>query len=619
MQAFAGAVQAGGMKGNIWQFGGAVLCDSAAHAQAPLLRLQDGHALLFDGFIANRRALRAELATHYDLSDPRDGALYAAACNRWGKDADQRVVGEYAAILVPPDAGAIQILRSPIMAPALYVWRDTERLIVTTSVQSIFATGEVARVLDEQKLADSLILNYNEERRGWFQGVTRLPRGARAQITPDGLAEEVFFRIEDLLPVRYARDSDYVEAADALMREAVSDMLDGFERPAISVSGGFDSQAVAAYAMILHPDRPLLAGTSVPQPGWVPTDPEQMTDESPYVRALAEMYPQLQTHWITSPGRDISHYQRELFEHSMTPPRNGANLHWIHDLHQTMRAEGADMVLTGAMGNLTFSYDGAGAIPDLLRTGEIGAFLREVWQGGPALRLLHRLAREGVLPFLPHAVRAAFYKLRNHRTDSPLETWSPIHPDFAHRYDVEARTRELGMDMLFMPPVSVLAQRKAMLNQAATEAGDIGPAMDRLHGLPTRDPTRHRRLLEFCFAIPGTQYVNRGRKRWLARRLLADKVPALVLREHRRGRQSADWFSRVLPARERLIDELDWLMMDPDVAGRLNLTRLRQALVDMPQDETALNTAQIATLRLALSRGLTTARFIRFINGRNDI
>jgi asparagine synthase (glutamine-hydrolysing) len=618
MQAFGGAVHAVGAQGRTFVFGGAILCDGVQGASAHVLRLQDGRAVVFDGFIANRRTLRAELAVRHDLSDASDARLYAAARDQWGTDADLRVIGEYAAILIPQDAGPIEVVRSPIAGPAVYLWHDTERLIVSTSVQALFATGEVARVVDEQKLADTLLLNYNEERRSWFNGVLRLPRGTRAQVTPDGLAEQAFFRIEDIAPVRFARDRDYVEAADALMREAVSDMLDGFERPSVSLSGGLDSQAVAAYAMALHPERPLLSGTSVPQSGWIAPDPDKMTDESGHVRALAQMYPQLQTQWIPSVGRDFSHFQRELFAQAMVAPRNGANLYWIHDLHQSMRAAGADVVLTGSMGNLTFSYDGTGAVPDLLRNSEFRAFFQEVWGGGPRLRVLQRLGRDGVIPFLPHNVRLAFYRWRIGRSRNPLETWSPLHPDYAQRQEVFARARALGMDIDYLPAVSMFAYRKAMLHQAANEMGDIGPAMERLHDLPMRDPTSHRRLLEFCFAIPGTQYVNLGRKRWLARRMLAGKVPPMVLREQRRGRQGADWFDRLLPARDSLIDELDWLSHDPDVAGRLDLARLRKALSEMPAEENALDAAQTATLRLALSRGLTTARFIRFLNGRND-
>lgn len=593
------------------RFHGAILCATAGSGRA---RLADGRALLFDGFIANRRSLRHDLGL-----TGSDATLYAAARDRWGDAADKHVIGEYAAILVPPAPGPVEMLRSPVQAPALYMWRDADRLIVSSHVQAIFASGEVPRQIDDQKLADTLMLNYCDERRGWFQGVTRVPRASRIEVSRDGMDETVFWRPEDIAPVRFAKDSDYVEALDALFREATADVLDGFSNPAVSLSGGFDSQSVAVYAMAHLPDAPLLSATSVPQPDWVNPRPERMVDESAHVQALAEMYPQLRLNWITSQGADLGHFQREVFDAAMVAPRNGANLHWIHDLRREMRAQGADVLLTGAMGNLTFSYNGTGVVHDALRRGDLSRFLSETWHGGPGWKLGHRMLREGFVPFLPERLRIAFSQWRDGGALSPLESWSPIHPDFARSHNVFDRAVAMGMDPHYLPPRSAADFRHKMMSNAINEAGDISPAIDRLHGLPARDPTAHRKLLEFCFAIPDRQYLDKGRARWLARRLMRGRLPQMVLRERRRGRQAADWFSRIAPERKRLIDEIDWLMSDPDVAGRIDLQRLRQALEQMPAEEGRMSNTQIMALHLALSRGLTTARFIRFINGRNDI
>ncbi len=619
--AFSGCLSAGTLGARTHRFHGALLCNSVDDRSSPLC-LADGRALLFTGFLANRRELRRELGAAAGKTEDGqndDAALYAAARDRWGDAAENRVIGEYAVILVPHGHGPVELLRSPIQAPALYLWRDTDRLIVASHVQAIFATGEVPRKLDEQKLADSLLLNYTEERRGWFDGVARLPRATRALAERDRLAEKLFWRMEDIAPIRFKRDSDYIEALDALFREATADLLEGFKTPSISLSGGLDSQTVAIYAMEYAPDTPLLAGTGVPQPDWVPPDKSLFVDESAHVRALAETHPQLRLNWITSTGKNFSYFQREMFEAAMAPPRNSANLHWIHDLHREMRNQGADVVLSGGMGNLTFSYDGTPGIHAALRRGDLVHFCREIWYGGPRWKAGHRFLREGLIPWMPYGIRSAFHRWRDGDSGSPLENWSPIHPDFARERDVFARAHAMGMDISFLPLRSSAEWRHALLSRGMTEGGDIKTGIDRLHGLPSRDPTAHRRLLEFCFAIPDSQYLYRGRKRWLARRLMRGRLPGMVLNEHRRGRQSADWFIRLAPAREALVEEIDWLMGDTEVAGRIDLGRLRQALVDMPAEESAVTPQQVRTLRLAVSRGLTTARFIRYINGRNDI
>jgi len=338
-------------------------------------------------------------------------------------EADIRISGEYVAIFVPADGGPVHILRSPIVSPALYYYRDRDRVIVASTPAAVFATGEVPRVLDEQKIADSLFLNYMEEGRGWFEGVARLPRGARADITRDGVREEQWFRLEDIKPVRYAKDAEYVEALDALFVEATEAMLDGFEKPVVSLSGGFDSQAVAAYAMRVRGGETLLSATSVPQPGWCrPEGSNALVDERPHVEALAAMYPQLDPRWITSTGKDLSHFQRDLFDTALVPPRNGANLHWIHDVRVLAREEGADVVLTGAMGNLSFSYDGTGYLPELLMRGRWGPLARELWLGGPRSAVAKRFFRQALLPHLPAPLQKRLIAWRDGPFLDPLQS-----------------------------------------------------------------------------------------------------------------------------------------------------------------------------------------------------
>lgn len=613
--AFAPAFRVGEVLPRAMVRNGALVCDGYAGPGREPARTPDGSVVLLYGFIENRARCRTELG----VEAPGDDAIYAAGYARWGEDVDQRLTGEYATILVEANGKRVRIARSPIKSPALYFRRDRDRLIATTAVQAIFSTGEIARELDEQKIADTLYLNYREERRAWFRGVTRLPRGTRAWFTPDGVTETCFFRIGDIPPVRLKRDSDYVEAADALFREATAAALEGFERPAVSLSGGLDSQAVAAYTMLGRPGQPLLSFTSVPEPGWVPPNPDAMVNERPHVEALAAMYPELRPAWVTSGDRDLSHFQRELFETAMTAPRNGANLHWVHDVRVAARDAGADVHLTGNMGNLTFSYHGRGMLQDLLRQARLVRLARELWHGGPVGKLPLRVARESILPFLPPSLQRRIRRRFGKLEESPFDTWSPLNAEFAKDMGVERRAQQLGFDPDFSPVTSVLDFRTRSSGNAANESGDMSYALDRLHGIPSRDPTRYRALLEYCFAIPTEQYLNLGRSRWLARRMLRGKVPAMVLDERRKGRQAADWASQMRPRREAILSELEWLSSDPLVSRYLDFDRLRDAVRNMPTDDRDIGEADVRTLNLALSRGLTTARFVRFINGRNDI
>jgi asparagine synthase (glutamine-hydrolysing) len=575
--------------------------------------LPNGELVLFSGHIENRQNLRQSLR----ISGPTDGELYAAAYAAWGDAADLRVIGTYATIILTRDAPLARLAASPNSCLPLHYYHDDKQFIVASRAQAIFDTGRVARIISEHKIADSLFLNYHDSEQGWFEGVKRLAGGTRAFISPKGVRIDRYYDLANVPDIRLKSDRDYVEAADALFLEGTRLMLDGLNTPAVSLSGGYDSQAVAAYTLRARPDQPLHGYTSIPEQGWDGINSEnRFGDERPYVQALADMYPHLQPHFIDSAGRSFDHFQREMFAFSLQAQRNAMNLHWIHDIRQMAKSDGCDVMLTGAFGNATFSYVGDQALSGWLAKGKIGPLLRELATGGSLTSLPRRLVGRTIMPLMPRGLWEWVQKLRHGSTNDPFSSWCPMNRDYAQEMRVKDRATAANFDPQFRPHVHSRDMRAKMLTMAGGEGADTMLAISALHGLPNRDPTSYRPLAEFCLGIPDDQYLRAGIKRWLAKRMLRAKVPDMVLRETRRGRQAADWHLRLSRQRTALIEEIDWLKEDAAINRRLNLDGLRQALIDFP-DKTPNDQATSARLQLALTRGLTTARFIRYLEGRN--
>lgn len=591
-----------------------------ARSWTPQRTPHGGYVLLL-GHIDNRAELLRNLPGQVDPACD-DAALYGHCHAAWGAEAERRIVGQYAAIVWLPGQHLVHAARSPIQAPGLHVWHDAERLIIATTPRAIFATGEIERRVDEQKLADSLYLNYMEGKRGWFAGVERLPIGCHARFAPGKAVVDRWYDPANLPEVRLPRDDDYVAAAKALFEDGTRAALRGFSRPAVSVSGGFDSQAVAASTMqVLGPDVPLHGFTAVPEDGWDGrTHPGRFGDEREHVAALAAMYPSFVSHLVDSAGLSFDHQLDAMFLLAGAPPRNAMNLHWIHEVRRQARATGCDVMLTGAMGNATFSFDGSGYLPTLLRQGHWRTLLREarpmarrIGIGVPRTIVSHAL-----LPHLPYGLYAAIMRWRHGAVPKEHQAWCPINADYAAEMKVAERAADMGFDARFRAQTSTRNYRAGMLNGAINEGGDIQAAIAHIAGIPSRDPTSYRPLVEFCYGIPDDQYWRNGTRRWLARRMFAGKLPAMVLEERRRGVQAADWHKRLGRQREALAAELDRLAADPAMAHRLNLPRLRKLLDSWPDETPIEDTEAGQGLQLALTRGVTAARYIRYVEGRND-
>lgn len=622
---FAASIGIGAGPTGVRVLDGAVLAASVkdkarARSWSPS-RSPDGSHVLFFGHIDNRADLIRSLPVSIDPSCD-DAALYGHCHAAWRDHCDGRIVGQYAAVQWFADTRSVRMARSPIRAPALHYWLDADRLIIASASRAIFATGEIERRIDEQKIADTMYLNYNEEERGWFTGVKRLPIGSFGHARAGELAITTYYDAANLPKVRYANDADYVEAARALFEEATRAALHGFSRPAVSVSGGFDSQAVAATAVkVLGPDARVLGLTSVPEPGWDGRSrPHRFGDERAHVAALAALYPSLEVEEVEAAGLSFDHKLDAVFLLAGAPPRNVMNLYWIHELHSRAKAAGCDVVLTGALGNATFSFAGTGMLPDLFKNGHWLKLLREVRIAAARDRtsVARSMTSSAIMPLLPDALFNMLMRWRHGHDGSEHPNWSPLNPDWAAEMQVSKRAHRLGFDPRFRAFSSTTAYRTAMLGGAFHESGDLMPALSMIAGIPSRDPTSYRPLLEFCFGIPDDQYLRGGNARWLAKRMFRGVLPDMVLDEKRTGLQAADWHLRLGRQRGDLMRELDRLSGDPVMAKRFDLPKLKAALVDWPEQTPIDGEPSAQMLQLALPRGLAAARFIRYIEGGNE-
>jgi asparagine synthase (glutamine-hydrolysing) len=396
-------------------------------------------------------------------------------------------------------------------------------------------------------------------------------------------------------------------------------MLAGYSRPAISLSGGLDSQAVAAYAARALPSgQRLLAITAVPQPDWDGRESRQgFGDERQHAEALVAMYPQVDFEAVDAAGLSFDHHLEAMFLLSGTPPRNAMNMAYIHAIHARAATGKCDVLLTGTFGNATFSFNGAGALPSLLRRGRWGTLLRELSAGKRAQSLGPMVAKQIVAPFLPEPLYRGLMRWRHGARADPLQSWSALDSIYARDMRVRERAVSMGLDAVVRPSASTRAARIAIFGNAVNEASTTLQALETLHGIPTRDPTAYRPLVEFCLGIPDDQYLRSGEERWLAKRMLRDRIPAMVLNETRKGVQAADWHLRIGRTRAALRAEIERIESDPAMARRFDSAGMKAALDDWPAD-TPLKGARLERLRLAIPRGLLTARFIRYVEGRND-
>jgi asparagine synthase (glutamine-hydrolysing) len=420
-----------------------------------------------------------------------------------------------------------------------------------------------------------------------------------------------WFTAENIAPVRFTSDQEYVEAARAQLDRSVGARLPKQGPFATGLSGGFDSGGVTATAARLLGDQRLMAFTRVS------TD-AQADDggERHLAGLLAARYPNLD--WI------VVDEVREAYRDTMPESEAGAtllprtssfNATWFETLAIRVERSGVEVILNGGCGNSTLSYAGQPQIGDDLRGGRIGGAVR-------ALRGLSRqrgtsLARTAASQLYRALAPRSLERWRAQRRDGamPWLRYSLVSPDFLSELDYAEHARARGHDVPFDLPVSAREMRLRMI-QGQT-GRDFRGHGKRKRKFVSRDPYCDRRMVEFCLGIPEDQYWRDGQSRWLARRALADRVPAETLNHVAVGVQSADWYVTASARREAMAEAVDRIARSPMASRVLDVPRMRKLLDTWPSD------AEEATRSFmlhghALQRAIAMGGFLRWHEGRND-
>jgi asparagine synthase (glutamine-hydrolysing) len=148
---------------------------------------------------------------------------------------------------------------------------------------------------------------------------------------------------------------------------------------------------------------------------------------------------------------------------------------------------------------------------------------------------------------------------------------------------------------------------------AGGDGFDVAHSLRGLFPIETREAPTDLRVVEFCLAIPGSQYLRNGSDRLLIRNGMRSLVPPSILDRTTRGSQAADWpvwFGRM---RQDMVNEVRALR-DIELARRcLDLDRM-QGLLDRWPDR--FGPEHLADYGLLLLRGIMMGRFIRWFEAR---
>jgi asparagine synthase (glutamine-hydrolysing) len=577
--------------------------------------LPSGRIAAFHGYFDNLPDIAAQL----DAAASNPSLIYGLAVERWGDDADRRVIGEYCAVIVEPASFRIRLARSPLRAPPLCYFQGDQLAAAASVPRALFAAGAERR-LNEAHAADSAMLNFTDPEPSWFEGIYRVPLGSTVELGR-GRDRELrqFYDLAELPKVRMATKTDYVARAGELLDEGVQACLAGFRQPGATLSGGLDSPQVAVRALTSLP-----GGKKLPTFTFHPDDEfdgrverGKLADERPFVEAFASMHPGLEPHFTANEGYGHDHRWNEFFHLMGGAPAGLPNMYVFHGLLSGAARRGCDVLLLAEWGNLTFSDRGD--------SGYVEYFLKGRW-----IQLWKALAREEfddrplpvrflarcIQPLLPNGPWEWMRRLVG-RGGSLTDLIRPLSPSYRTISGADRRLKASGMLFERYEPRNRRHALALQLQNHDSEAAEIYQAFEQMYGVAQRDPTAYRPFVEFCAGLPVDLFLHDGTKRWLAKEMAKGIMPDAQRLSPLHGRWDSDWHLRVGRRKADYLAEIDRLATDERMAAMLDLPRLKAALEDLP-DQTELDRRKYFGAEFAVPRGLLTARFVNYVEGRNQ-
>jgi hypothetical protein len=486
----------------------------------------------------------AERAGQAPLSpDPAD--ILMAAYRAFGIDLPARLRGVFGGVV--SDRARIMAFRDHLGFGPVFFGRDARGVRVASEAKQVVAGAGVSEEPDLDVCEEIYFQTYDEHTPSALRGVERLPKASVLLADGSGARLRRYWDPTDRFESGRYGPEEIKERFDHLMGQAVARTLTGED--AVSLSGGIDSPAVAAYGASRHLEmtgRPL-GGVSAVYPDF------PAVDESEYTRLVADDLG-MPLHLYQQHARPLD--RLDEWTRLTDGPVPTISLPQYEEHYRVVRSLGYRSVLSGEFAEFVFDIS-TYLIPYLVWHGRWGAVARLLddrrARGGSWASVLRSLAN----PFVPTRVTA--YRWARSRTDVPVWLDRRRVNEPAVKSIVPTRERWAKVQLSPFSGVGL-----------TTEADDI---CQQLCGLVCRRPWADVDLWEFFLSLPAEVKFPDTRGKTLVRGLLRGRVSDPIL-----DRRDKTYFDDSVRASIDYPTLRRWLTDPPDRLNGVRYDLLRERL-----------------------------------------
>jgi asparagine synthase (glutamine-hydrolysing) len=462
----------------------------------------DGHAAVLVGRIDNIAELASELGLETERRERGEASLIIDAFRLLGPELPKRLRGAFAAAVT--DGESLFCFRDHLGFGPLFYRHDGENVFVASEAKQVIAGSGLAATPDLSVIEHIFYEDPDDEVSCALRGVSRLPASAILTATTERTATARYWHPEGLLETARPSWKEVQSRFDALMTRAVERVLTGLD--VVTLSGGIDSPAVAAFAAPAH-----LRLTGHPIQALSAEFPEYPTvDERRYVEVIGQRL-DIPVHFYRPAARPLDGLERWV--RLADGPFPTTSLAEAHEQYLLARSLGFRNLLTGEFAEFLIDLRG-NLVPHLVGRGRIAAAARHLIAQRAAGAEIGALLRQVAAAVAPAAFSNMYGRARRRPPRLPgwIEppAWSRL---FRRAPAPRDRWRQTQLGVFVGAGLSL-------------EADEVVQA---LSGVRVRRPWADVDLWEFFLSLPAEMKFPDPKSKTLVRRLLAGRVPDEIL------------------------------------------------------------------------------------------
>ncbi|CAA0094957.1 Asparagine synthetase [glutamine-hydrolyzing] 3 [BD1-7 clade bacterium] len=582
-----------------------------------------GYLLSADARIDNRAELAGKLAIHpAQLKTMPDSQLILKAYEKWEEQCPEHLLGDFSFAIWDSKRQVLFAAVDHFGIRPFFYSKKSDVFAFANDIKAMLALPDISHDLNEQKLAEFIVLLHADASASFYKDITRLPAGHCLSVSPQKMSVRRYYCLEESIQdIHFSNPGDYAEGLKEKLNEAVLCRLRSAHQVGCELSGGLDSTSVAGLAALelARSGKELQTYTAIPPLGYQGTRRKGWElDERPFVEMMGALHPNIHLNFVEFDPAASSLFKNLENTYGLQgfPNRNVTSI-WLNELALNARDSGARVMLNAGRGNIGISWAGKCLYSELIdqkRWSEWSKKILEAWLGRH--RSLTSLMKASFLPFVPDIVWNRFQHMRTGEV-APWFFHSLVSPDLAERSSLLDRFKELEWDPHYRPlPRGRAVRIRQITRGASCDASDQSSVFRSLTGVERRDPTHDKRVIEYCFGIEEAEYCRGGQARSLIRDAMKDVVPKKILYRQSRGMQPPSFSARLHEPSSELWAQVEALEGSSQVKRFLDVPKMK-VMLQRSLDGGA-NGQEAQRIKRTLERAYSVGGFIRYVEGENE-